>query len=366
MDAPGNGDGAQASRAEDAAVPSAHPVMPGEAEPTIYDVARVAGVAASTVSRALSKPGRVSFKTAEHVRQVAEQLGYRAGRMERTVSERGTGMLAILVADIANPVFFGMIRGSERAATAGGFTMLIVETQESEQAERDAVDRLVPLVDGIILGASRMSDGAVRNLAKRIPTVLLNRTVAEVASVTSDNVRAVKKATEHLVQLGHSSICYLAGPEASWADGMRWRGLREAGMELDLHVRRLGPLLPTIRGGAAAAEQWLVKPTTAVIAYNDLMAIGFMQRVMAAGRLVPRDVSVIGFDNIVDSALVEPHLTTIAAPLVSLGSAAVAHLLRTGRRGQPEVPEPVLLPARLVIRASTAAPRSARKVSGNI
>ena len=326
--------------------------MPGLAEPTIYDVARGAGVAPSTVSRALSKPGRVSFKTAEHVRRVAEQLGYRSGKMERPISERGTGMLAIIVADIANPVFFGMIRGAERAATTNGFTMLVVETQESEPIERAAVDRLLPLVDGVILGASRMTDQAIRNVAKRTPVALLNRTVAEVSSVLSDNVHAIKKATEHLVELGHRSICYLAGPEASWADGMRWRGLREAGLELDLHVRRLGPFLPTIRGGAEAAEQWSAKPSTGVIAYNDLMALGFMQAVTAAGHAIPRDVSVIGFDNIADAALVQPQLTTIASPLVSLGSAAVSHLLRDRRTGS-KGSEPVLLPARLVVRHST-------------
>ena len=106
----------------------------------------------------------------------------------------------------------------------------------------------------------------------------------------------------------------------------------------------MGPRRPAERLG---------EPTTAVIAYNDLMAIGFMQAVAAAGWSVPRDVSVIGFDNIVDGSLVEPHLTTIAAPLVSLGAAAVAHLLR-GRREQSEAVEPVLLPARLVVRGSTA------------
>ncbi len=168
-----------------------------------------------------------------------------------------------------------------------------------------------------------------------------------------DNVHAIKKATEHLTGLGHRSICYIAGPEASWSDAMRWRGLREAGLELELQVRRLGPFLPTIRGGAAAAAQWMTKPTTGVIAYNDLMAIGFVQAVIAAGRDVPGDVSVIGFDNIVDATLVEPHLTTIAAPLVSMGSAAVARLVKSSGREDVAAEEPVLLPARLVVRGST-------------
>ena len=259
-------------------------------------------------------------------------MGYRSGRIERSISERGTGMLAIVVADIANPVFFGMIRGAERTARERGYTMLVVESQESEPTERAALDRLIPVVDGAILASSRMTDAAIRSLAKRKPVILLNRTVSEVSSVVIDNVHAIKKATEHLTGLGHRSICYIAGPEASWSDAMRWRGLREAGLELELQVRRLGPFLPTIRGGAAAAAQWMTKPTTGVIAYNDLMAIGFVQAVIAAGRGVPGDVSVIGFDNIVDATLVEPHLTTIAAPLVSMGSAAVARLVKSGGR----------------------------------
>lgn len=108
-----------------------------------------------------------------------------------------------------------------------------------------------------------------------------------------------------------------------------------------------------MRGGATAAEHWLPKPSTAVITYNDLMPIGFIHTVMAAGRSVPRDVNVIGLDNIVDSLLVEPQLTTIASPLISLGSATVAHHVRRSGRQQSPSDEPVVLPARLVVRGST-------------
>jgi hypothetical protein len=227
MNRPSDDDATSGYDRSDELQPAAGIVMPGFAHPTIYDVARVAGVAPSTVSRALSKPGRVSYQTAEHVRRVAEELGYRTGRMERAVSERGTGLLAIVVADVANPVFFRMIRGAERAATGLGFTVLLLETQESESTERQALDRLIPEVDGVVLSSSRMSDAAIRSLAKRTPTVLLNRIVSEVSSVVIDNVHAIKKATEHLAALGHTSISYLGGPRASWADGARWRGLRE-------------------------------------------------------------------------------------------------------------------------------------------
>ena len=325
---------------------------PPDRPASIYDVAAAAGVAPSTVSRALSKPGRVSFRTGEHVRRVAAELGYRAGTPRRELPATSTSMLAMLVADITNPVFAGLIRGAERTAQHAGFTLLLAETQESEEVERALVERLQPAVDGIVLTSSRMTDRAIRTVAKTGPVVVVNRVVDQVPSVASDNLQAVHRAVAHLVAGGHRSLAYLAGPEASWADEMRWRGVLEAGRDLDLKVRRLGPHLPTLQGGRQAAERWLARPTSAVLAYNDLVAIGFLRAVLQAGLAVPGDVSVVGFDNIRDAQLVEPALTTIASPLMSLGSAAVNHLLKTatsagGRAGS------VVLPARLVLRHST-------------
>jgi DNA-binding LacI/PurR family transcriptional regulator len=320
--------------------------------PSIYDVAEAAGVAASTVSRALSRPGRVSFRTAEHVRKVAAELGYRMELTQRSLPSARTHLLAMIVADITNPVFFGLIRGAERTATHAGYTLVLAETQECEQAERQLVDRLAARCDGVILASPRLSDGAIRAVAKASPLVVLNRFVDQVPSVVSDNVQATKRVVEHLAALGHRTITYVAGPEASWADSMRWRGLLEAGQELQIKVRRVGPCLPTVTGGRQAAERWRVAPASGVVAYNDLVAIGFMQAVAEAGLQIPRDVSVVGFDNIRDAGLVRPQLTTIAWPLVSLGSAAVNHLLKTGvapvRRDHA-----VILPARVVLREST-------------
>jgi LacI family transcriptional regulator len=229
-----------------------------------------------------------------------------------------------------------------------------VETQESQEGEERAISRLEATVDGFVLASSRLSDQTIRALAKRTPVVVLNRTVGEVASVASDNVRATKKATEHLIELRHASICYLGGPEASFANGMRWRGLKEAGHELDLQVRRIGPFLPTLRGGGDAAERWRQRPTTAVIAYNDLMALGVMSRVHARGLRVPEDLNVIGIDDIPMSGMSNPALTTVAFPKEAAGRAAVGLLLSlidqaddaraTARRE---------LPAQLLVRGST-------------
>ena len=328
------------------------------APPTIYDVARIAGVATSTVSRALSNPGRVSFETAEHVRKVAEEIGYRSAALERALPAQGTMLLGMIVADINNPVFHGMIRGAERTAMHAGYIMLVVETQESVHTEKQALSRVLSAVDGVILSSSRMSDASIRDAAKHRPLVLLNRIVGQIPSVATDNLNAMMKASEHLAGAGVREITYLAGPEASWSDGMRWQGLRAAGLELDLKVRRIGPNVPTMAGGGLAATKWLGNQTRGVIAYNDLLAIGFIQEVMLAGCRVPEDVCVIGFDNILDSSLVEPRLTTIAAPLVSLGSAAVNRLLKRSWHEADELAEPVLLPTRLVVRDSTGRQRN--------
>lgn len=325
--------------------------MPDE-EPTIYDIAREAGVAPSTVSRALSRPGRVSFRTAENVREVAQRLGYRSRRIDPERAQR-SGLVAVFVADIANPVFVGFVRGAERATVERDALLVLVESKESSEAEQAAISRLMPTVDGMVLTSSRLSDNAIRAAAKTIPLVVLNREVRDVASVSSDDVHAIKKAIEHLVGLGHRRICYLAGPEASWADGMRWRGVLEAGHELALVVRRIGPFLPTVRGGRMAAEQWLQRRTTAVIAYNDLMAVGFCAQLGQAGVRIPDEVSVVGFDNIPDAALIQPPLTTIAAPHVRIGLVAVNHVLSRRRTGDSDPQKWMRLPARLVIRDST-------------
>ena len=187
--------------------------------PTIYDVAKAAGVAASTVSRAFARPGRVNAQTAQRVRQAAQQLGYRANPLARATSTGRTSMIAVIISDITNPFYFGIIRGAQAAAADVGYTMLLADAQESDVLEREALDRALPTVDGIVLASSRMSDSAIHVTAKQKPMMVLNRVIADVPSLVTDNPGGVRRAVEHLTQLGHHSITYLAGPEASWATG---------------------------------------------------------------------------------------------------------------------------------------------------
>jgi DNA-binding LacI/PurR family transcriptional regulator len=322
--------------------------------PTIYDVAQAAGVAPSTVSRTFSRPGRVNSETADRIRKVAAELGYRTNPMARALSTTHTNLLAFVVPDITNPVYFEIIDGVQEEATEAGYTVLLVDSRESDRRERESLERALPIVEGIILGTSRMSDASIRMIAKRTPMVALNRAVREIPSVVPDNARGVRRALEHLGELGHEPITYLAGPEASWADGMRWRGLREASLELAVHVRRLGPLSPTVSGGVAGAKAWAQAPTTGVIAFNDLVAIGFIRYVSARGYRVPEEVSVVGYDNIFAADLVTPPLTTVATPRRALGAAAVRNLLAQIKGARPRSGPPVVVPVKLVERESTA------------
>ncbi|MGO2053428.1 LacI family DNA-binding transcriptional regulator [Glutamicibacter sp. AOP38-B1-38] len=324
-------------------------------QPSIYDVAAAAGVSASTVSRAFARPGRVSHQTAQRIFDAATAIGYRSAHMPgfSRAAGRHTSMIAVVIADIRNPVYAEIVRGAEAAASESGYITLLAHTQESEVRERQALERVLPMVDGIVLSSSRMSDSAIRMLAKQKPMVVMNRAVKDVASVVTDNARGIRRAAEHLAELGHRNITYLAGPEASWVDGMRWRSLREAASELGLSVRRTNSSKPTIGGGEALATEWLQRRTSAVIAYNDQMAIGFMRGLTQARVQVPGEVSVVGFDNSYGAALVTPALTTVETPLYSQGATAVNNLLAFAAGAKSRSNEPVVLPARLAVRNST-------------
>ena len=320
---------------------------------TIYDVARVAGVSPSTVSRAFSRPGRVSAQTAEKIRQVAEELGYRSREVSRTAAKSTTKVLGLAVADITNPFNFRVIRGCQAAAAEAGFVVTLNDAQESEALEREMLRRSLPLLDGLIVASSRLSDTELRTVAKQLPAVILNRRVAGLHCIIPDMAHGVRKATEHLLALGHRNITYLAGPEASWADGMRWRAMRDSAKELGFTEHRVGPFAPTLQGGRGAAEVIAARRLKAVVCFNDLMAIGLMQGLAERGIKVPEQISIIGFDNIFASALVTPGLTTVAAPLTMLGDSAVRYVVASLAGHKSAETAPVSVPVRLIVRHST-------------
>jgi LacI family transcriptional regulator len=322
--------------------------------PTIYDVAREAGVSASTVSRAYARPGRVNADTARQVFLAADRLGYRWGRLDgQPLVERGVNhAIALVIADVTNPFYGDIIKGAYEAAREAKLLLILSHTNESPEVERETIEQELGQVDALLIASSRMTDSGLRMMAKQKPLVLLNRIIPEVTCVVSDHRRGIRRAAEYLCTLGHERIHYVAGPETSWSDGVRWQALREAGSELGLDVRRVGPNEPTVLAGIGAARQIAKVDATAVLAYNDQLAIGVMKGLRKLGLAVPDDVSVVGIDNIVFDELVEPPLTTIAAPLYRMGFTGVQHCIAIAS-GTRTSGRPMLLPVRLVVRQST-------------
>jgi LacI family transcriptional regulator len=320
--------------------------------PTIYDVAREAGVAASTVSRAYARPGRVNAETARTIFAAAERIGYRATRITGSLG-RQTGAVALMVSDITNPFYGEIIKGAEQAARQAGYALLLSDTSETGLIEREVVERTLDLVEGVVLASSRMSDSAIRMIAKQKPLVLLNRQITETSCIVPDTPRGVRRAVEHLGALGHDAVTYVAGPAASWAEGTRWRALRDATHELQLRVRRIDPRDdPTMRTGFAAARRIAQDGATAVLAYNDALAIGVIKGLKQLGVHVPGDVSVVGFDNVLLAEVVDPALTTVATPMRRAGAAGVGNVLALAA-GAKTTGETLLLPVKLVVREST-------------
>jgi DNA-binding LacI/PurR family transcriptional regulator len=326
----------------------------GRARPrpvTLHDVAREAGVAVSTVSRALADPERVNVRTREHVQAVASEMGYRPNRLAQALPTGRTRMLAVLVPDITNPHNFGLVRGAEAQARAAGSTLVIADTQGGAELEATHLDQLGSTVDGFVLAASRLPDDELRTLAERSPGVLVNRRVAGLASLVTDSADGSRQIVEHLVALGHRSLAYLAGPSDSWSDAERWRALSEHAEAAGATIVRCGPFPPTLDGGPAAADVGLATGATALVAFNDLLAIGVLRRLGERGIAVPDRVSVVGYDDIFGSDFCSPPLTTVAGPVDEAGRTLV-DVLMSGRE-----PVPVLtLPTQLRVRASTGPP----------
>lgn len=324
-------------------------------EVTIYDVAKAAGVAASTVSRAFSRPGRVSAATAERIREVAQELGYKAAPLAHRIPGERTHLIAMMTANLTNPYYAEIIRGAQEAAIAADYTVMMTQSDESPETERLSLERMVPLVDGLILVNSRMPDSTVRLVAKQLPTVSINRVVSGVPSLVVDHAAGMRKAVGHLGSLGHTRITYMAGPETSWTNGVRWRTLQDFVRDRGLKVRLEGPFRPTLHGGLDAAQAWSHNPTSAIICFNDLLAIGCMKGLVTLGMRIPRDVSIVGFDNSFAAQLSIPGLTTGDSPLRYLGEAGVNSILGNLHRHHVPAGEgrPVVIPMDLKVRHST-------------
>lgn len=327
--------------------------MAQKSAPTIYDIAKLAGVNPSTVSRALSTPGRINSKTEEKVKKAAQELNYRVNPFARALPTGRTKMIALVVADITNPVFFNAIRGAESVASAAGYTLVVAESQESSANEARVTQQILPSVDGLVMVTSRLSDKEIQELNKIKPVSLMNRVVKGVNDVVPRVEPGIKEAISHLHSLGHEHIAYVSGPSNSWMSIERWRLLMKNALKVGMSIVEIGSTSPTLEGGKDAFDRVKAAGVTAVIAYNDLVAIGLMREAQAKGLKIPSQLSIIGFDNIFGSDFTSPGLTTIATQLNQVGAEAVTAILNALQVDGQEFDELGNHETSLVIRQST-------------
>ena len=296
---------------------------------TIYDIAKLAGVNPSTVSRALTSPGRLNAKTEAKIRAAAKELNYRANPFARALPTGRTKMIGLMIADITNPMFSNAVRGAEAMAMKYGYTLVIAESQESTIIEASALEKIQAAVDGLIMVTTRLSDEQIREINSQKPIVLMNRVVKGVEDVVPQNAPGIEEAIKHLASQGHKHIGFLSGPSNSWMSNERWKLLMKSALSHKMTIVEIGPNSPSIEGGKDALDRVIASGITAVVAYNDLMAIGLMRSAQERGYTIPADLSIIGFDNIFGSDFTSPPLTTIQMPLNEVGARAVEALLKS-------------------------------------
>lgn len=329
----------------------------------IYDVARSAGVSIATVSRVANDRGSVRPRTAERVHAAMRSLGYRPHALARGLAAQRSRTIGLLISDILHPYFADIVRGAQAQAELSEYAVLLgdasVHTARTDMLVRRLLERRV---DGLIVASDRTTSAYAAQLrGENVPVVAINGSREQFpVGVHIDERAGAALAIEHLAGLGHTRIAHLAGPPGIATRDGRIAGYRAA---LRASALRFDPEL--VVGGLGRIEEsrdatrqllGLAEPPTAIFAYNDRSAIGAYQAIRAAGLRVGRDVSVVGFDDIVMAEWVEPPLTTVHQPRSEMGRLAVDLLLAavdgTG------VPESVVVQPRLVVRRSTGpAPR---------
>jgi LacI family transcriptional regulator len=319
---------------------------------TITDVAKASGVHVSTVSRTFSAPHLVNEETRQHVLGIADELGYRPNRAARALITGKTHNIGLIVADIANPFFPPMIKAAESQARMRDYNIFVAETNEDAAVEEDLIRALSKQVDGVQLCSPRLSNSLIEKLSKDVPLVLVNRSVPGLPSVLMDVAAGARAAVAHLAELGHRDIALLGGPRGSWTSREIRKAATSAARAAGIELTVLSPNQPTVEGGHAVAKQVIDERVSAVLAYNDLMAIGLMEGLDEQGVQVPADISVVGVDDIEMAQRVRPKLTTVANPTAAAGRTAVDMLLALGsdRRATAQV----TLPTELIVRDSTA------------
>lgn len=337
------------------------------------DVARLAGVDSSTVSRALNSRTASSLRpeTVAKVRAASEQLGYRPNVLARGLRTQRTHTIGLLVPDVTNPFFPPIIRGIEDALIPTGNVLLTANTDNEPEREEQGLDSLIARqVDGVMLATSHLDVATDADRLAGIPTVLVNRRdrSSQVPAVLPDDATGVRLVVEHLHALGHRRIGLISGP----LDTSTGRDRRDTfvavceglGLPADRVVHADRYDLPSGRRAADALLDGDGPMPTAVFASNDLLAVGALTALRDRGLRVPDDISLAGYNDMPLVDLIDPALTTVRIDQYLMGRRAAEVMLelldrdRAGGDGDPEVVADVTIAPELIVRRSTGAPPS--------
>lgn len=349
---------------------------------TLLDIARASGFSVSTVSIVLSEAPlsqNVAATTREHIRTIARQLGYHPDAYARSLRRRSTQTIGVLAFDLSDPFCSPIIRGIQGSLRAAGYLPLIVDAQ----AQRKLFDSSLHMIlerrtDGVIVIASWVFEetnllGDVKK--NNVPIAIIGRDLVArgIDSVLVDNEAGGEIAARHLRDLGHRRIAVIRGPQEMVDSEPRWAGIqrvaRAEGLEIDPQLVFALPGLADpasgFAGGLSMARKMLRsrRPFTAVIAFDDLTALGVVRGLSEAGLRVPDDYSVMGFDDVLPAEVATPAMTTIRQPLKEMGGEAAERVLQAIRRGVGKTEKARLHKPRpeLVVRMSTAPPRAGMK-----
>jgi DNA-binding LacI/PurR family transcriptional regulator len=333
---------------------------------TIHDVAQQARVSVSTVSRAFTAPEMVSTDTRTRVLHVADEVGYRPNRAARGLITGKTANIGLIVPDLGNPFFPAVLKGAQARALQADHAVFLADTDEDPDLEVNLILAMAKQVDGIVLCSSRMSDRQLKRVLSTTSLTFVNRKVGGSPTVLIDSADGMRQAVEHLAALGHRRVAYLNGPRTSWSNRERRRGMRAAARTSGVDLVELGPFAPRFEAGMQAADLVLAADVTAVLAYNDLIALGVLNRLADRGVAVPDELSVVGFDDIPFAAMCTPPLTTVFTPKELTGRTAVELLLdwldkkSLGHTGGIQR----TLGTQLIVRSSTAPPPASARNNG--
>ena len=328
---------------------------------TLKELARRAGVHPSTVSRIVNDDPalRVSADTRARVKELLESTGYKPDGMARGLKMRQSFVLGVLVPDVLNALFAAIFRGVEQAALEHGYTVILSSTDGQPDRERDILRTLqARRIDGMVVASASLRDPSVRWLRQQsMPHVLVNRySDLKDPFVGTDDEAGARLATQHLISLGHKRIGHLAGSQRISTAVLRRRGylaaLKAAGIQPDPDlIVEAG----VIAGGGVTATRRLFElrdPPTAVMAVNDVAAIGAYDAAEQLGLKIPRDLAVTGYNDVPIAARLRPRLTTIRVPAVEFGRESARLLLEQIASGAVKTKR-IVLPPDLVVRGST-------------